>query len=397
MPTPSIYQSTGLTVQPYPPLWSASRYHFQSFTSQIKSYSHNLSLDGGLYTSADIGLALYEEEAVDWIEYGLGRHIVVKDSLGGTVFEGFINTIRVSFGNLTLTYGPVMDVANRVKVQYTPYIDVAVDPPVTGTTTETIYAQDTASQLKYGIHEVVVDGGTLIDSMTYIGGGTPDHEAELIRDAYLAEFKNAEISHSVGFERAEFEVKLELKGYSAFFEKHIYNSANLLTVQVPTKLQNVVDANPNTAIFSTDYSDISTDATYLQLTSAFEDKNRTASAIIKELLSLGNSTNNRTIFLIRQDRKAYYSAIPTTPEYYYDTNLNTTVDELGAEVLPWRIMPGKWVEFIGLRGVSQISAMRDTFRHMFIETVNYTAPYDIQLGGNKVSKISQILAKKGVS
>lgn len=395
MSTPSFYEATGIVIQPYSPLWATSKQSFSSFTSQVIAYQHQLALDSGLYLSAEITLSLYDEEVVDWIERGLGRHMVVLDAKGFTIFEGFVNVVKLTIGGVTLTYGPMMSVMNRVKVQYTPYIDVTVDPPVTGNTTETIYAEDADSQAKYGIHEVVVDGGTLIDSMTYIGGGTPDHEGELIRDAYLQETKLPEVSHEISFESTAFEIKLELKGYSAFFDKHIYNDATAATVQVPTKIQNVVDANPNTTIFSTDYSGIANAATYLQLTTAYEDKNRTANAIIKELLLLGNSTNDRTVFLVLADRKVYYSAIPTRVEYYYDTNSNVIKDITGGQVLPWRLLPGKWLEFVGLRGIPQAGEMRDTFRRMFIETVTYTAPLGLQLGGNKVNRISQILAKKG--
>lgn len=395
---PTIHESVGISVQPYPPLWSSSRQTFPSFTDEIQSYSHELALENGLYRSAEIGLSIQDEDVMDWLERGLGRHIVTTDGRNDTIFEGFVNTIRMSFGNVTLTYGPVMNVANRVKVQYTPFIDVAIDPPVSGNTTETIYAEDTDSQSKYGIHEVVVDGGTLIDSMTRIDdlGTVPDSEAEFIRDAYLEENKSPEVSHELSFSSPSLEIKLEVAGYALFFDKHIYNDDTIYTVQIPTKIQNVVDANPNTSIFSTDYGDIATDPTYLQLTSAFEDKNRTAGAILKELMSMGNSTNDRTIFLVRKDRKVYYRAIPSQTEYYYDTNQGIIMDRLGNEVMPWQLLPGKWVEFIGLRSVPQGVEMRGTFRRMFIETVSYRAPFDKEIGGNKVSKVSQILAKKGL-
>src|SRR5690606_13497791 len=68
-------------------------------------------------------------------------------------------------------------------------------------------------------------------------------------------------------------------------------------------------------------------------------------------------------------------------------------------VPPWRIRPGRWIQFTDfmLGSIPSITRLREDLRNLFIETVEFTAPNIFNLSGGKVTKFEQKLAKLGLS
>lgn len=124
----TIFENTGLSVLVDEPLLSARIGGTQySYTKELNEYTHKRSafMD---YDKATIELKGDHLNAEDWVEYGLGRNISVKDGGLDTSFNGFANNIEIVVGGVTLRLGPLLGIGNRVSGVYA-IQDNTVNPP----------------------------------------------------------------------------------------------------------------------------------------------------------------------------------------------------------------------------------------------------------------------------
>lgn len=379
----SLYETTGISVNVESPLWVANRGYFASFTEELDTYTHEIDVAVG-FKSAQIKLRLGRQAAEQWLLEGLGRHIVVVDSDLTVVWEGFINSVSMTFGGLTVTRGPLLDIANRVIVMYS-RVNEQGEPPLGGGTFETVAAEDLDSQARYGIIEKIVS----------IGQATLD-EANLIRDSYLAEYAFPETTHRLSFSNlSDISITLECAGYGELLNAYVYNNYSTLFVTLDTKIQNILAADPN-GVFSTDYAFIDENLSILQ---ELEDQNRTALTIIKSVVDIGDINGGRWVFGIYEGRKAYYFAVPTA-EIGYVSGLGfeeLTLNAGANSVDPWKVRPGKWVVIPDFLASSTPSVtLRQDPRNVFIETVKFTAPHGLDITGNKVGTVAQLINRLGL-
>ena len=80
-----------------------------------------------------------------------------------------------------------------------------------------------------------------------------------------------------------------------------------------------------------------------------------------------------------------------------DESLNIEQYGSGVEVRPWNIKPAQWV-FLSdfLAGGDIPTERRLDPRFIFIESVTFSAPYDVQINGGKINTIKQLLASQGM-
>lgn len=376
------FQSSGLYIAIHKSLAEGEEYIFD-LVDQVLNYNHEIDAVGG-YWSAQIGINVTVEEAEDWYEYGLGRQVKVYGPNANIVWEGFVNQIDIGMGVQNETLGPLMDVGNRVSVTYTPK-DFSVYPPVTGTGTVTPIAQNLTSQAKYGIVEKVVSGGTCTDVA-----------AAKIRDVYLQENGFPKTSGGVSIYPGagnNATITLNCLGNVYWFMAYVYDNITPGYIVVSEKIKDVINYDPNNYL-SALYNGVLDN---LFLTQEMETETRFAWDVIKELLALGNDTDDsRRIFGVYNNRLSYYSAIPTAIEYnhFLADPLQRVVDMAGNTVLPWDVLPGKWIAVPDfLPGLPTPATLRQDPRNKFIETVRFTAPYTIDLSGGNTDKLSQLLAK----
>lgn len=389
MITPSNYSSVGVNFVFYDsiargklPLGSVSG-------TSIGSYEHQISAVGG-FDTAKIGIVANMQAIEQWIQYGLGRHIEVYSDTGVMIWEGFVDAVEVRAAGISLVRGPLLDIANRVSVMYTPIIDPTADPQVLGTATETVIVDDDESQIMYGIIEDVLSGGNMVDDGT-------TNDAEYIRDTYLEENKQPKSTSDLSIgESGEVSLMLDCKGYYHLLDKYIYNDGVYnYSVQCTTKILNVLGADPNNFI-STDYAEIDDN---LALTHGLEDQNRTALTVIKEILTIGDGTDTRWTFGIYGGIKPRYAAVPSTVEYLYSiySERNELTNTSGKIVRPWEVQPGKWALVPDLlAGILEgTTELKKDPRAIFIESVTFVAPYRVSLRGEPVSTFPQILSRLG--
>lgn len=373
----SEFQTLGLSIAVHDPLVLGGAW-LGNLDAEVDSYSHTIAAWGG-FNTAQAGLSGKTIDLENWIERGLGRHIVVHDP-DGEVWSGFVNQVDLTLGRLAYTVGPLVELANRASAVYNG-VDTAYNPPTQLGRQVTAVSNDTESQSRYGIWEKVLSAGKATAA-----------EAGYAAGRSLAERKNPPRSQVVG-QAGGARVSLSLLGYWHWLKAYTYaQTANSGTVAANALVQAVLAADPN-AIFSTDYTRLDTNALAVR---AYDNDTQTAEAKIKETVALGDTTYARWTFGVYESRRAVYAAAPTTLAYVQgiqsdDADVYTVA---GEKVRPWRVRPARWIlmnDF--LVGKPLGTALASDLRCGFIEQATYTAPYQAVWSGGKLGTLDQVLAQ----
>lgn len=383
MTIPTLHETIGLAVQVGEPLLSSRTSTPRTYTNELDSYSHTRSafMD---YDKAKIGLVGNHPDAEDWLEYGLGRDVNVYDEGLDAMWRGFVNQIEIVVGNLTIRRGPLLGIGNRVSVVYAE--EDGSFPPVVSDRTVTTIVQDADSQAKYGIIEKVVSAGQIRQV-----------EAERLRDTYLEENKLPETSQgiSTGGGKSGVTISVDCLGYGYWLEAYVYNYVadnNIVTIDV--KMKSALSADPNT-IISSDHDRVDYNGV---LVSSYEIDDPYGLTVIKELVSYGGGSDERWLFTLDDERRPVYYQQPTDAEYLMSLGDGTLRDLTKGKIHPWAIRPGRWIfinDFLVGRSREDIN-LREDPRMVFIESVDYTAPYTYAIQGSKTSTVKQMLSKFGM-
>jgi len=308
---------------------------------------------------------------------GLGRHVVTKNEGLVTIWEGFVNRISARIGGRSIVIGPLLDIANKVNVIYST-IDTSTTPPTTGIRVITATSEDTDSQEQFGVIE-----------QTLSLSGTLQTLAERARDKYLSENKFPPRSTDITLSsKGEVGMSVECLGYYHLLNITPFNDLNSGTQTLSARLQALLATN---SIISTDYSRIETNSLAIP---RYVDDNPRVKGLIEDLLTLGDSNDNRYRFGIFAERKAIYEAIVAEITYYYRIDENEIEDKANNKVYPWNVLPGYWLRTPDfLVGRSQPTNIMEDIRNTFIVNVNFTAPYDLTIQGDELETLPQLLAK----
>ena len=390
--TSSGYESRSLSVSVYQPI-IRGRSWVADFSEEITAYSHEKGADN-YYISASMTLTLPYIDIADWLLYGLGRHVEVRSPAQDIIWEGFVDRLSITYGGKTYEIGPLSDIGNRVYVTYTPvYVSAATGTIVKGSSAETPLVNNITSQALYGIIEKNLSAGECIVTST-------QNEAERFRDEFLTENAYPKIQGNYSFMAGGTgAIVLECAGYWKWLDYYIYNNRSTAAANgwstLDTKLRAILAAEPN-GILSTDYTLISANAAIAQ---NMEKNNKTALTILKGITAAGDAAANRWLFGIGKGRTAYYRVMPTVINYEY--RVNDEVQKLviygtDAAVDPWAIEPGRWYITSDIYNPITPGTPYSIPSASFIETVRFTAPYSFDLTEGKSSKVSQLLAMKGL-
>lgn len=358
------------------PIWKSNRNpNTARFTDGVSSYTDTTSVTIG-YDNASFSINDTINELENWIIDGLGRHIECFTEANTKRWEGFVNQVQVSLGALSYTRGPLLSVTNKSLLRYVDF--------TSGNSSSTSFLEDAESQALFGVREKIISTGR-VSSTT----------ASNILNTYLRENKYPESTQSLG-DGGTLNIQISCLGYGHMLD-YSYNNSGTSTYTASEKIVDVLEEEPN-SIFSTDYSRIEENTLSVF---EFEDGDRTASDVIKSIVSIGDdTTNNRMIFGIYEDRIAEYRTIPSTILYTQrlndvGVNLKSSVSD---EVKPYDVKVGQWVRFTDFLVGKDVptSTFKEDPRVMFIESVTYTAPYGISISGGKTDTLTQQLAKLGL-
>ena len=385
MTTPGFSESNGLTLEIYLPLVVGSG-KIETASARVLTWNQTALADGGWW-SASFNLAGDFNYVESWMQ-GMGRHMIAYNRTSQTIGEWFVNSISLNVGTRKVRLGPLMGAPNRVSMVYVPKLN-AGGVILTGTRTRIAAINSTAQQVKWGIIERVLNGG--------------EREAAVALqelNIFLGEHAEPVSSEPLSFGAPTApSVTLECLGYIHWMSAYIYNNITPGTTNTKTFLGSLLTANPNTGMYSTDYSDIATNATTVE---RYTNDDKTAYALMKEAISKGDSSNNRWLFGMYKNRKAKFEAIPTTVQYeHHITENEPRIKSGGVNIDPWDVLPGRWVsdpDF--LIGRSQaVTDPRDDPRNVFIESVTYSSPNQLAINGSRVHTLSlnQMAAQLGLS
>jgi hypothetical protein len=379
-PTITAFKPTIGTAGAYTPAGTSI---LPTLSSQVNGYSHTLQANGG-YWSARFSINLNQRELEEWVIGGVGRHIEVTDNAGVIIFEGFVNKVTSNLGVNQTVVGPLMDVGNDVTNTYARVI-TTVDPPIFGAEAR-LNSTDANSIARYGIWPLVINGGDQSDT----------NAASDLAD-FIAENAVPKVSKSVtGGSGSDPRITVEVLGYVHLLDKYIYNDIVSTGLgNLSDKIQSIITAQNNT-ILDTTFVNITANATQVPL---YENDNKKSWGLIKSLVALGDATAARYLFGVYAGFMPVYEAAPTT--LLYQQQLSDPEQKVtyldGGRVLPWHVLPGKWLTFSDfLTGESEPADLRDDPRAMFIESVTFTAPWGLAMQGGKVDTFAQKLARKGL-
>jgi hypothetical protein len=366
------------------PLWKDGSDAWQ-LTLQIHRYQHTIAAMGG-YWSASFTIRGGRHLADDWLQDGLGRHVQVYDDALVLIWEGFVDSLDVNYGPLSVVRGPLLDTANRVDLVYSTVEYDENGLPVVGTRVNTGEADDTDSQDLWGI----------LPKILSTGGCDPD-DAEAIRDTYLESHAvPATTKQWTSDARGQTSVTVNCLGYVHWLN-WAYNSTTTGTDDADDKILAVLADSPNVAWL--DFGTLNVDTNTLQV-KMWEDEDNLAWSVIKGIVARGDASQNRWLFGVYGDLEAYYEAAPTDVEYQQRLSDPAVRVEYanGGEVYPWNVMPGRWIFFPDfLIGQAPEADLADDPRAMFIEEVRYTMPWTLQLSGGTLDRVDQLMAQMGLS
>ena len=361
-----------------------------SITGEIESYKHVLRALGG-YWSAEFTVNAGREYIEEWLDERLGWHIEVHDEAGVTMFEGFVNEIDAVMGGFAISRGPLLQAANKVRVAYST-VDTTTTPPTVGIRALTAITEDNAQQQRYGIIENVLSAGGCDEAVA--------GEATDVRDAWLADNARPRTTKrwsNMPAGRTAFTVRV--LGYVHLMNHYIYTyTTNSGNEDLEDKLGLLLDADPNN-LLSLANSDITVTGASL-LVRRYDNKQRTAWAIAKDLVARGDGELDRYVFGVWANRRAVYGQAPETVGYHVRiADVAQRVETpIGVEVYPWAVLPGKWALFTDylIARAPPITDPRQDPRALFIEQATYTAPWSLDLQGGRVDRTSQMLAQLGL-
>jgi len=370
-------------------IWQPRGTMVGSLTAEITSCTFSTRAIGG-YWDATLTLDVGREGFEEWIADGLGRHIEIYGDAMQKVWEGWVNRIDGSAGALSVTRGPLLDVANRVAVVYREK-DTSASPPTLGAQAITTIAENAASQLAFGIFEQIVSGGELDNAVGI-------EEADQLRDTYLAENawpRTGKAWNAGNLGGGGPSVTLYCLGYVHLLAAYTYEDvAGSGTVATQTKLATVLDADPN-GLFASTNADLGACG---QPIARYEGEGRTGWDVLQDIIEMGGPTNGRWLLMVGNDRRVTYEAAPETVEYLqsvYDADMQVTT-VTGDIVEPWDVKPGKWLLFSDfLTGLPppDYASLEQDMRTMFIEEVVYNMPRSVSLRGNPYDTVKARLAQ----
>ena len=369
-------------------VWTPEGKDRGSITGEIESYRHVLRALGG-YWSAEFMVNAGREYIEEWLDERLGWHIEVHDEAGVTMFEGFVNEIDAVMGGFSVTRGPLLQAANKANLAYST-VDTTTTPPTVGLRALTGIQEDDAQQQVYGIIEKVLSAG-----------GCTVAEALQVRRAWLAD--NARPRTTKRWSNApagQTAFTVRVLGYVHLMNHYIYSyTAATATENLEVKLARVLDQDLNDLLNSTN-ADIAVTGASIAVR-RYDDKQRTAWAIVKDLVARGDGEFDPYVFGVWANRRIVYAQAPDTVDYHIRIAdvAQRVQTPIGVEVYPWAVLPGKWALFTDflVARAPPIADPRQDPRALFIEQTTYTAPWNVDLQGGRVDRTSQRLAQLGLS
>ena len=363
--------------------WRGSN-RFVDHSQDVTSYDHSHAALGGFW-SANLTMRLPLHDLEDWLEYGVGRQVQVKGRGTKLAWEGIVNRVSVNVGGYSMTVGPYLDIANKVKLAYSIFLQLG-GGNATGIRVVSDYTSNLLSQSKYGILAKNFSVGG-IDTAAVAG------LQAMLLERYSQPPRSEELSLPGETGLRYIDLKLECIGYAHLFQKYTYSSTTAGTQNLSAKLAAIVAAEPN-ALFS---SSVATNTIQVPAT---QNDDAEAWGLIKALIALGDTSLNRYTFGVYEGRRATYKPVSNSVVYVRPLREGASViqDAQGGLLQPWEIRPGCYVLVTDLLpGKPVASDLNDEQRAIYADTVQYRMPDSLVINGAHAFRVEQRMAQMGLS
>lgn len=381
---------TGLAIVGSKPLWQGNTfldYRDEDLVERASSYQHRIVSLGG-YDNASLVLSERTKVANDWLLNGLGRHIETLEPSGDIIWEGFVNQITVTRGGATYTVGPLLDIANEVKAIYRK-VNTATTIPLIPVNTESAWITATASAARFGTHRRIINKGEMSET-----------EMDQAVQLYLNEHRRMPMKQMISLKSQKApSTKIDILGYWHMLGYPYDNPTGTGDSTITNKLGDILDADPN-SLFSAANSSRDNNATAVQ---DYEGSAREAKSLITTLVATSDSGFDRYKAGIYAGRKFFYEEVPALsytepPSYNYDDEepYNPLMDSDMSPLEPWDLKPGFWLHNMGFDiGVNfETQLSDDTYQNIFLESVTYSMPGDVQVNGGKILGLDARISRK---
>lgn len=319
--------------------------------ARADSYQHTLTDRFGM-ESMQVSLKVPLDEAIDWLQNGLMRSVIVVSPDTNTVWEGFLSTVSAQIGQKPVTLS-LDAMANRVRCVYT---------TVLGTPGTTNSVSDTASQGLYGIKDRIVP----LDASDAAAAG---YRAAIVL-ADVAFPKSRQATQAMTGAQGDITLTLSFTGWYGALDWLVTNNSTtstaVTTTQVGTLLTNYAAIN---AFLST--STLRITASGISSPQKIEAQTTFREAI-EDRLKLGTGVYPMA-WGVYEDRTfcvdTWAGATPSTITYQEFLGDSNVYDASGGVVASWNVRPNAISQVNDLLDVGPPSGAPDAAARKYVGRV----------------------------
>jgi hypothetical protein len=294
------------------------------------------------------------EEGLDWLANGLMRGGELSGPDCEIIWEGFLETIEVQFGQERRS-ASIREMANRVRVRYQTVLGSQGARP-----TSTTFFEDTASEALYGKKDLALAVGNTSD-------GT---EVDDYGNIKLAELRNphaAPSSEVTSGDLGEIRVMLHFAGWYAATEWTIASNTSTTKTTTTTQIGTILTALAAVnAFISTSTANIVASGV---TATGFMEPDSTYRAKIEQLMARGNGTDPYA-FGVYGAREFYASvwsgADPSMTTYRRHLGEAAIEDSAGGDVALWNVRPNANYSIVELLDIAPVATQQDSAAGFYI-------------------------------
>lgn len=332
---------------------------FGDISSRVESYTHTITDQFG-FESMQVSLRVTLDEAIDWLNNGLMRAVVVSGPDAETVWEGYLNTVSAQVGQKPVTLS-LDGMTNRVRCMYT---------TVLGTPGATAAVDSTPSQLLYGTKDRVVP----LDVSNATAAG---YRATIVLAA-LAYPKSREATLAMTGAQGDITLTLSFVGWYGTLEWLVTSNSATSTEVTSTQVGTLLAAYGNGFLSISTARIITTGISSPQKIEA----NTTYREAIEDRLKLGIGTYP-VVWGVYENREFYVQRwageVPDTVTYYERLGDSNIYTPSGGIVQPWNVRPNAISQVTDLLDVAAIALAPDAAARKYVGRVTCTISGD-QIG-----------------
>src|SRR5574341_505193 len=354
---------------------------------QVDNYRHRITATLG-FDTCSFDLKGSVEELEDFFYNGLAGRVTRYSDDGNLVcWDGHIVEMTLIQPGSTDVIS-LREMFNRISVRYVP-IDTGANPPTESAETSTTAVNDTISQGKYGVKQIVVRPAH-VDRMTAAA-------AAQLGTVSLQQYKEPRRKGEISTSSAEPSLNVQCEGYMHTLGWIVYNQTGS-SGQSANEV--VIDAILASSPAGQYIASRDTTATTGRSSQNYYNRDDTALDIIREIAARGDSADNRWLCDMYENRKAIFHQA-------YDINDNIVdymrragdtrqeIRDLSGQIIkPWELRPNKWIKTTDVYGWKPTPPTHpEDYQSKYIESVSWSEPDSLSLEGSPGDNLQVLTAR----